>query len=191
MKIVKNFNSFINEDIDSESTPMECKCCSLSGEITLYRLTSHPVIDLSTPGEFYVCDESAIDPDLLERKEGDELFLITVKCDASNINMEQSEKECVILENPNIIAVNNDSDCEIISVTPYNVNQPLQEGLLNEEINESGMKFYGNEEFPTELEIIDNDENSFTIRVDDGSVVDFTADKSNIQNIINALTSLV
>lgn len=132
MKIVKNFNLFINEDIDNESTSMECKCSSLSGEITLYRLTAHPVVDLSTPGEFYVCDESAIDPDLLERREGDELFLITVKCDASNINMEQSEKECFILENPNIIAVNNDSDCEIISVVPYNKTKSLQEGILNE-----------------------------------------------------------
>lgn len=116
-------------------TSMECKCCSLSGEITLYRLTSHPVVDLSTPGEFYVCDESAIDPDLLEKNSG-ELFLITVKCDASNINMEQSEKECVILDNPNIIAVNNDSECEIISVVPYNKNQPLKEGIFNESVIE-------------------------------------------------------
>lgn len=134
MKIVKNFNSFINEDIDdnfdndfnvesdgaSDQISMDCKCNSLSGEITLYRLTSHPVVDLSTPGEFYVCDEEAIDPDLLEKNNG-ELFLITVKCDSSNINLEQSEKECIILDNPNIIAVNNDSECEIISVTPYNV----------------------------------------------------------------------
>jgi hypothetical protein len=108
---LKKFNNFINEDI-TDIYDKEV------GDKILYRLTSHPVIDLVSPGEYYVDTLDAIDPSLLKNP-SDSLFLITVKCDSSNINEEESEKESAKLGNDNVIVVKEDSACEVISVEPY------------------------------------------------------------------------
>ena len=73
---LKKFNSFkINESEELMETPVETgsKASTLTGEVTLYRLTSHPVVDLSSPGEYYVCDTGDIDPSILDKKESSEL----------------------------------------------------------------------------------------------------------------------
>lgn len=117
MKVIKSFGSFkVNEGA------MSYKYSDLieegNGVVTLYRLTSHPVVDLSEPGEFYVCDISSVDPNLLDKK-GSEMFLITVRCDASNIDGPKSEQECEKLNNPCIVAVKDDKKCEVVSAVPY------------------------------------------------------------------------
>lgn len=90
----------------------------LTGEVTLYRLTSHPVVDLSEPGEYYVCDKKSISPDLLDKK-GSEMFLLTVTCNADNIDDEKSQMECDSKGNKSIVAVKDDSKCKFIGVAPY------------------------------------------------------------------------
>lgn len=117
---LKRFNKFkINESVATES-----KASTLTGEVTLYRLTSHPVVDLSQPGEYYVCDKGDIDPNILDKKEGSELYLITVTCDSSNIDLDKSEMEVANLRNDSIVAVKDDNKCKVISVTPYG-NNPI------------------------------------------------------------------
>ncbi len=116
---LKRFNNFINEDISDELISNDLDTdLDTDGEVTLYRLTSHPVIDLSSPGEYYVDSLDAVDPSLLN-KPGSSLFLITVKCNSSNIDDDASEKESAKLGNDNIIVVKEDSTCEVISVEPY------------------------------------------------------------------------
>lgn len=87
-------------------------------EVTLYRLTSHPVIDLSEPGEFYVNSKSKLDPSMLKKKSKD-LYLITVKTNSSNIDDDASEKECAKYNSNGIVAVKNDKKCELVKVEPY------------------------------------------------------------------------
>lgn len=115
MRIIKKFGSFL---IKEGSETSEYRYKELTGEITLYRLTSHSVVDLSAPGEYYVCDSSAIDPELLD-KQGGEMFLLTVKCDASNIDQEASEKECGEKGNPYIVGIKDDTKCRVVGVVPY------------------------------------------------------------------------
>jgi hypothetical protein len=106
MRNIKTFESFkINEN--NKSTE-------------LYRLTTHSVVDLSQPGEFYFSDINDVNPDFLENQDYDELFLITVKCDESNIDAEKSEKESAKLNCDCIVVVKDDKKCEVISVEPYN-----------------------------------------------------------------------
>jgi len=115
MKNIKSFGSFkINENTENIENSEK-----LTGEVTLYRLTSHPVVDLSQPGEFYFSDSSKVNPDFLENKESNDLYLITVKCDSSNIDDEKSELECAKLDCDCIVAVKDDTKCEVISVEPY------------------------------------------------------------------------
>lgn len=124
---LKKFNKFkINESEELMEAPVETgsKASTLTGEVTLYRLTSHPVVDLSSPGEYYVCDKGDIDPTILDKKEGSELYLITVTCDSSNIDLDKSELEIANLGNDSIVAVKSDNDCKVISVTPYG-NNPI------------------------------------------------------------------
>jgi len=117
MKIIKSFKKFkINENAEAS---VASKAAEMTGEVTLYRLTSHPVVDLSEPGEFYFSDMDKVNPDFLENKTSDELYLITVKCDSSNIDVEKSEMECANLDCDCIIAVKDDKACEVISVEPY------------------------------------------------------------------------
>lgn len=111
---IKKFNNFsINE-----STDVACKASTLTGEVTLYRLTSHPVVDLSQPGEYYVCSVEDVDPNLLEKKDG-ELYLITVKTNSDNINLDESEKECAKLGTDSVVAVKDDTKCEVVGVSPF------------------------------------------------------------------------
>ena len=122
MKIINSFKNFkINENIDSDETPSSYKASSLTGEVTLYRLTSHSVLDLSEPGEFYFSDREKVNPDFLENK-GSELYLITAKCDSSNIDVQKSEMECGKLNCDCIVAVKDDSKVEVLSVEPYKNN---------------------------------------------------------------------
>ncbi len=117
MKLIRSFKSFkINENAES---PVACRAAEMTGEVTLYRLTSHPVVDMSEPGEFYFSDMEKVNPDFLENKTSNELFLITVKCDSSNIDVEKSEMECGKLECDCIVAVKDDKVCEVVSVEPY------------------------------------------------------------------------
>jgi hypothetical protein len=90
-----------------------------SGDMTLYRLTSHPVVDLSQPGEFYVSKMEDVNPDLLENREGDDLYLITVTCPASNIDDEMSEVECAKHNCECIVVVKDDAQCQVVKVEPY------------------------------------------------------------------------
>jgi hypothetical protein len=109
---IKKFNNFRINESKSEAA-------KLSGEVTLYRLTSHPVVDLSQPGEFYVSKRSDVNPDILDKK-GKDLFLITVKCDSSNIDLDESEKEAAKLDCDCIVVIKDDKKCEVISVEPFN-----------------------------------------------------------------------
>lgn len=118
MKIINSFKKFKINENDSVDSP-SCKASSLTGEVTLYRLTSHPVVDLSQPGEFYFSDSSKVNSEFLKNKESNELFLITVKCNSSNIDIEKSEMECGKLSCDCVVAVKDDKSCEIISVEPY------------------------------------------------------------------------
>ena len=124
MKIIKNFNSFkLNEDFFSKEdiTPAPSDLGGTGGEITLYRLTSHPVVDLSTPGEYYVDSLENVSPDYLDNQDpNDELFLITVKCASSNIDEQRSEQECAQFGCDCIVAVKDDTQCEVLSVEPFN-----------------------------------------------------------------------
>lgn len=96
----------------------ESKASKLSGQVTLYRLTSHSVVDLSDPGEFYVASLEDVDPNLLEKKSS-ELFLITVNTDSSNIDLDESEKECAKHNSDSIVSVKDSGKCEVIKVEPY------------------------------------------------------------------------
>lgn len=98
---------------------LSIKAENIDGEITLYRLSSHSVIDLSEPGEYYVTSKSELDPEMLKNKKSKELFIIKVKTDSSNIDLEKSEKECSKFNNTKIVAVKNDNKCKLISVEPY------------------------------------------------------------------------
>ena len=110
---LKKFNDFkLNEAVNVN------KASKLKGKVTLYRLTSHHVVDLSRPGEYYVCDKSDVDADLLNKK-GKDLYLITVTCDESNIDLDNSDKECAKLDCDCIVSVKDDEKCEIVSVVPY------------------------------------------------------------------------
>ena len=123
---IKKFNSFkkINEDIDTDSiksvtkTETQYKVEELTGNVTLFRLTASSVIDLANPGEYYVCDESDLDPSLLD-KSGPKLTLITVNCSSDNIDLEKSKKECEEKGSNSIVDVKDDSKCNIISATPF------------------------------------------------------------------------
>ena len=131
MKVIKNYQKFmLKEGVELPMTSelpameqqpaMDTPVAHSAGDMTLYRLTSHPVVDLSAPGEFYVKSMEDLNPDFLENKEGDQLFVITVTCPSSNVNDDQSEVECAKHNCDCIVAVNNDSECEIVDVKPFN-----------------------------------------------------------------------
>ena len=109
--IIKKFNEIINEEMTS-------KASLLDGDIKLYRLTSHNILDLSSPGEYYLNSKSKLDPKILKKSGGD-LYVVTVKCNSSNIDLDKSEKECAKLDNNGIVAVKNDNKCELVSVEPF------------------------------------------------------------------------
>ena len=120
MKVLKTYEKFLlKEDVEMpqvmEAPEVETPT---SGSMTLYRLTSHPVVDLSAPGEFYVSKLEDVDPDLLENP-GNELFLLTVECPADNVDKEKSEQECAKHNCECIIAVKDDTKCEVVKVEPY------------------------------------------------------------------------
>lgn len=106
--MVKKFNDFSVNESKVEK----------GGEITLYRLSSHPVINLNEPGNFYVKSKSKLDPSLLKKKGGN-LYTITVKCDASNINLDKSEIECAKLDNNSVVVVKDDKKCELVKIEPF------------------------------------------------------------------------
>lgn len=111
---LKNFSNYkkVNESIES-------KASKISGEVTLYRLTSHSVVDLSDPGEFYVTSMADVDPGLLKNKKGDDLFLITVNTNSSNIDLDESEKQCAKHDTNSIVSVKDSEKCELVKVEPY------------------------------------------------------------------------
>jgi hypothetical protein len=112
---LKKFDNFLNEDLQG---PQDSIVDTPTGEVTLYRLTSHSVVDLNDPGEFYVNSPESVDPNLLDKK-GTELFLITVTTDASNIDADGSEKEAAKHDNESIIMVKDSTLCDIVTVVPY------------------------------------------------------------------------
>ena len=120
MKVLKTYEKFLlKEDVEMpqvmEAPEVETPT---SGSMTLYRLTSHPVVDLSAPGEFYVSKLEDVNPDLLENP-GNELFLLTVECPADNVDTEKSEQECAKHNCECIVAVKDDTKCEVVKVEPY------------------------------------------------------------------------
>lgn len=90
---------------------------SNSETIKLYRLTSHAILDLNDPGEFYVKSQNDIDPKMLDKK-GKDLFVITVECPSSNIDLDKSDKESA-LHNIKVYVVKDSKKCEVIKVEPY------------------------------------------------------------------------
>ena len=117
---LKKFNQFkINEEF--RGPEIGSKASQLEGEVTLYRLTSHPGVDMEQPGKYYVCDKAELNPEILDEPNGD-LYLITVTCDSSNIDLDESEKECAKLDCDCIVAVKDDKSCEVLSVEPYGKN---------------------------------------------------------------------
>ncbi len=103
MNIIKFGNFSVNE--------------SKGEDVTLYRLTSHSVVDLNDPGEFYVKSKNDIDPKMLDKK-GKNLFLIIVKCPDSNIDLDESDKESA-KHDKKVIVVKDSKKCDIIEVTPF------------------------------------------------------------------------
>ena len=62
---LKKFNQFkINEEFRGPEIGPEIgsKASQLEGEVTLYRLTSHPGVDMEQPGKYYVCDKAELNP---------------------------------------------------------------------------------------------------------------------------------
>jgi len=117
---LKKFGQFkINENV--AEAPVRSKAAELTGEVTLYRLTSHPTVDMENPGKYYVSDKSELNPELLDDPSGD-LYLITVTCDSSNIDLDESEKESAKLDCDCVVAVKDDKSCEVLSVEPYGTN---------------------------------------------------------------------
>ena len=113
---LKKFNNFLNENLEG---PQDTVVDTPNGEVTLYRLTSHSVVDLNDPGEFYVNSPESVDPKLLD-KPGQDLFLITVTTDASNIDAEGSKAEAEKQGNDSVVMVKDSTKCEIVTVVPYN-----------------------------------------------------------------------
>jgi hypothetical protein len=112
---LKKFNNFLNENLEG---PQDAVVDTPTGEITLYRLTSHSVVDLNDPGEFYVNSPESVDPSLLD-KPGQDLFLITVTTDGSNIDVEGSKAEAEKQGNDAVVMVKDSTKCEIVTVVPY------------------------------------------------------------------------
>lgn len=111
---LKKFNNFLNENLEGPQDTVDTP----TGEVTLYRLTSHSVVDLNDPGEFYVNSPESVDPKLLD-KPGQDLFLITVTTDASNIDAEGSKTEAEKQGNDAVVMVEDSTKCEIVTVVPY------------------------------------------------------------------------
>lgn len=102
MDVVK-YTDFVNESND--------------GSVRLYRLTSHSVVDLNDPGEFYVKSKKDIDPKMLDKK-GKDLFILTVDCPSSNIDLDKSDKESA-LHNCKVYVVKDSKKCEVIKVEAF------------------------------------------------------------------------
>ena len=113
--MIKRFNNF---EINEKVSPIASKASKLSGDVTLYRLTSHSVVDLDEPGSYYMSSKSEVDPDHLEKK-GKSLYLITVKCPSSNIDLDKSEKEIAKLKCSSVVVVKDDKKCDLVKVEPY------------------------------------------------------------------------
>ena len=128
MKLIKNYKKFLLKEgvgmVEEPSTEIDSVPADNhgstqgGGNITLYRLTSHPVVDLSAPGEYYVKSLEDVSPEFLDNK-GGEYFLITVSCQSDNIDPTKSEEECAKHNCDGIVAVTDDTKCEIVSVEPY------------------------------------------------------------------------
>ncbi len=88
--------------------------------VNLYRLSAYPVIDLSEPGDYYVTSKSALDSKLLKSKgkKGD-LYVINVKTNSNNIDLDKSDVERAKFNNNKIVVVKDDKKCELIKVEPF------------------------------------------------------------------------
>jgi hypothetical protein len=124
MKLIKNYKKFLlKENVDMVEEPSTEIAADIhsGGDMTLYRLTSHPVVDLSAPGEYYVKSLEDVSPEFLDEKGDGDYFLITVKCPSDNIDMEKSEEECAKHNCDCIVAIKDDSRCEVVSVEPHKI----------------------------------------------------------------------
>lgn len=117
MRIIKKYENFSqNEDLLSTNVEVS------NGLLTLYRLTSHSVVDLLEPGNYYVSNIDDISPELLSSEnQGSELFLITVSCPKDNVDNELSEVECSKHNCDSIISVKDDSKCTVVKVEPFKI----------------------------------------------------------------------
>jgi hypothetical protein len=101
----------------------ESKMININKETILYRITSHPVIDLSSPGKYYFSEKSKVDTSVLKNKDKGDFFIIKVRCDADNIDINLSAAECAKNNNDYIVMVRDESKLELISVEPYQKNK--------------------------------------------------------------------
>ena len=102
---VQRFNSFkINESDQSE--------------MTLYRLSSHSVIDFENPGSYYFSNREDVDPNVLD-KNSNMYYLLTVKCPASNVDSDKTQAEVEKTGVDSIVAVRDEKNCKVITAEPY------------------------------------------------------------------------
>ena len=90
---------------------------SYDDQIKLYRLVSSK-IDLENPGLFYFKKSSELDKKYLNNKKGD-MYILTVKCDSSNIDVKKTEIESIKNDNNSIVVIKNDKKCSILKIEPY------------------------------------------------------------------------
>jgi hypothetical protein len=115
---IKGFNKF-NEAVNEAKKSKIAKVVDDGhSKVVLYRLTSHPVLDLSQPGDYYLYVKADIDPSMLDKK-GKEMFIITVSTSSSNIDLDKSEIECAKHDLDSVVVVKDDKKCEVVSVEPY------------------------------------------------------------------------
>jgi len=88
-----------------------------AGDLELFRLVNG-VVDLSSPGRFYVGSMPELDPGILKRR-GGELFVLKVTCPASNIDEAASDAERARHGKDGILVVKDEKKCELVGVEPY------------------------------------------------------------------------
>jgi hypothetical protein len=112
---IKKFDKFKRYEAVTSETSQASKISS--GGVTLYRLTNNEV-DLSNPGSYYVTKKEDINPKFLKNKSND-LYLMTVKCDSGNIDLDKSEVEIAKLDCPSAVVVKDDKKCKLVKMEPY------------------------------------------------------------------------
>ena len=113
---LNKFNNF--KSMNESSVASAPACRSLSGRVTLYRLS--PVVDAGKPGKWWFTNKEELSVDHLDNADPDGKYIvITGTTDATNIDCDLSEQECAEVGSPNVIHVVNDSLIKINSLTTH------------------------------------------------------------------------